>query len=61
VVKEKYGISHFSFVDETFLVPKMKQIAKLLIDNEQKDISWYCETRFSKLLHFRHKKCFIYK
>ncbi|WP_396443036.1 B12-binding domain-containing radical SAM protein [Lactococcus lactis] len=50
VVKEKYGISHFSFVDETFLVPKMKQIAKLLIDNEQKDISWYCETRFSKLL-----------
>ena len=50
IVKKKYGISHFSFVDETFLVPKMKQIAKLLIDNGQKDISWYCETRFSKLL-----------
>jgi Fe-S oxidoreductase len=50
ILKKKYGISHFSFVDETFLVPKMKQIAKLLIDNGQKDISWYCETRFSKLL-----------
>lgn len=46
----------FSFVDETFLVPKMKQIAKLLIDNEQKDISWYCEAAFQSCLQqIRHK------
>jgi len=46
---EKYDIHNFSFVDETFLVPKMKRIATLLNDYN-KDISWYCETRFSKLL-----------
>lgn len=48
-LKEKYDISHFSFVDETFLIPKMKQIAKLITDSDE-DISWYRETRFSKLL-----------
>ncbi|GHU39746.1 magnesium-protoporphyrin IX monomethyl ester cyclase [Bacilli bacterium] len=50
ILKKKYNISHFSFVDETFLVSKMKQIAQLIIDNEDKDMSWYCETRFSRLL-----------
>ncbi|AFM40417.1 Fe-S oxidoreductase [Desulfosporosinus acidiphilus SJ4] len=45
-LKAKYGVSIFCFVDETLNLKNMEKLCQMII-NEQEEIYWYGETRFS--------------
>lgn len=46
----KYNTNLFTFVDETFEIKRMIELAKKIIDGKAK-FHWYCETRFSPYIN----------